>query len=171
MEAVGFEYYMFLLEKAIKRLKGDGDEDIQSEINLKVNVQIPEEYLPQMNLRLNLYKRISSAESLEELDKIGEEIQDRYGPLPESVGNLLRYGVIKVLTQKIKIKAIDRIGPKIVFEFFPSSSADIGRMTKLIQKFRGTITPQGVLSLFLQAEEETAVLDETIGILKELTLM
>ncbi len=171
MEAVGFEYYMHLMDLTIKRLKGDGDEDVQTDINLKVDVQIPEEYLPQMNVRLNLYKRISSVESLEELDRIRDEVNDRFGDLPESVENLLRYGIVKYLSHNLKIKSIDRIGHKIIFKFFPSFSGDLNRLTKLMEEHAGTVTPQGVLSLKISAENETAFMNETITVLKELTLM
>ncbi|MCJ7579024.1 MAG: transcription-repair coupling factor, partial [Candidatus Aminicenantes bacterium] len=171
MEAVGFEYYMHLMEQAVKRLKGDGDEEVQSEINLKIDVQIPEEYLPQMNMRLNLYKRISSVESLEELDRIREEIKDRFGILPKSVENLLRYGAVKFLAHKLKIKNISRAGNKLIFEFSPSFSGDLNRLTKLMDDHTGTVTPQGVLSLVVRSEDETTFIIETITILKELTLM
>ncbi len=171
MEDVGFEYYMHLLEQTVKRLKGDGDEEVQSEINLKIDVQIPEEYLPQMNMRLNLYKRISSVESLEELDRIRDEVKDRFGILPESVENLLRYGAVKFLSFKLKIKSIDRVGHKIIFKFFPSFSGDLNRLTKLMEDRTGTVTPQGVLSLGIRAENDTVFINETITILKELTLM
>ncbi|MGB7296903.1 MAG: transcription-repair coupling factor, partial [Candidatus Aminicenantales bacterium] len=107
MEAVGFDYFMELLDQTIKELKGEKPEEIKSEINLRVDIRIPEDYLPQINLRLNLYKRVSSAETLGELDKIREEIRDRFGPPPGSVENLLRYGAIKYLAQKIKIRTID----------------------------------------------------------------
>lgn len=171
MEAVGFDYYMYLLDQTIKELKGERTKDVKSEINLKVDIRIPEDYLPQINLRLNLYKRVSSAENLEEIEKIRKEIEDRYGPLPPSVENLLRYGIIKHLAQRIKIRAVDRIGRKIVFKFFPDSSADLTRMTGLLNKYSGSITPQGVMSLVSSSEEESFLMDETIFILKELTLM
>ena len=171
MEAVGFEYYMHLMDQTVKRLKGDGEEDVQSEINLKIDVQIPEEYLPQMNMRLNLYKRISSVESLEELNRIREEIKDRFGILPKSVENLLRYGAVKFLSFKLKIKNINRVGRKIIFKFSPSFSGDLNRLTKLMEDHLGTVTPQGVLSLDIQTDDETTFIIETITILKELTLM
>ncbi|TET19938.1 MAG: transcription-repair coupling factor, partial [Candidatus Aminicenantes bacterium] len=171
MEAVGFDYYMYLLDQTIKELKGERTKDVKSEINLKVDIRIPEDYLPQINLRLNLYKRVSSAENLEEIEKIRKEIEDRYGPFPPSVENLLRYGIIKHLAQRIKIRAVDRIGRKIVFKFFPDSSADLTRMTGLLNKYSGSITPQGVMSLVSSSEEESFLMDETIFILKELTLM
>ena len=170
MEAVGFDYYMHLLETTIKELKGEAREEVKSEINLKVDIRIPEDYLPQINLRLNLYKRISSVEDLSEIEKIKEEIKDRYGLLPSSVENLLRYGIIKHLAQKVKINAIDRIGEKIIFKIFPTSSADITRLTKLMERYSGTITPQGVMSLSILAWKETEIMEETISILKELSL-
>jgi len=171
MAAVGFEYYMHLMEQTVKRLKGDGDEDVQSEINLKIDVQIPEEYLPQMNMRLNLYKRISSVESLDELDRIRDEIEDRFGILPKSVKNLLYYGEVKFLSHNLKIISIDRIGQKIIFKFSPSFSGDLNRLKNLLEDHSGTVTPQGVLSLDFHAEDDTKIIIETITFLKELTLM
>lgn len=169
VEAVGFNYYMNLLEKTVRELKGEVEEDVKSEINMKLDMRIPESYLPQINLRLNLYKRISSVENLEELDRIKEEIEDRYGPLPLSVTNLLRYGTIKFLAQRIKIQKVDRIGRKIICNFLPSSGADVARMTKLFEHYTGSITPQGTMSIELSADGETQLLDETISILMELS--
>lgn len=169
MEAVGFNYYMNLLERTIKELKGEKIEEFKSEINLKVDIRIPEEYLPQINLRLSLYKRISSVESLEEIDKIRAEMMDRYGPLPPSTENLLRYGVVKYLAQQIRAQAIDRIGHKIVIKIFPSSDANLARMTQMLDLYGGSITPQGVMSLKLKVEGEAEIMNETIMILKELS--
>jgi len=169
MEAVGFNYYMSLLERTIKELKGEKTEEVKSHINLKVNIRISEDYLPQINLRLNLYKRVSSIEELAEIEKIKEEMIDRYGPLPPSVRNLLRYGVVKYLAQRINVQAIDRIGRKIIIKFFPSSDADLTSMTRILDRYEGSITPQGVMSLTLRAESEAGIMDETILILKELS--
>jgi transcription-repair coupling factor (superfamily II helicase) len=94
---------------------------------------------------------------------------DRYGPLPPSVENLLRYGLVKYLAQEIRVQGIDRIGRKIVIKFFPSSDADLNRMTQILNRYDGSITPQGVMSLSLKAEGEVEIMDETILILKELS--
>jgi len=171
IEAVGFEYYIHLLEKSIKDLKGEKTEEIKPEINLKIDIRIPEDYLPHINLRLNLYKRISSVEDLEEIKKIKDEIIDRYGPVPSSVRNLLSYGAVKYLAKYIKIKSIDRIGRKIIFKFFPISPADLSGLTKVMDKYSGSISPHGVMSLMLSSDKEEKIMDETILILKELSLM
>ncbi len=171
MESVGFDYYLHLMEQAIKELKGELVEEVKSEINLRVNIRIPENYLPQTNLRLNLYKRISSIERPEEVDKIHKEIEDRYGPLPQDVKNLLRYGLIKFLAHRMKIRAIDRIGQKIVIKFFPASTVDLHRMRELLERYSGSITPQGVMTLRLPSEDDTENMRETIFVLKELSGM
>ncbi len=171
MEAVGFDYYMYLMEQTIKELKGEGGKEIKSKINLKADIRVPESYLPQINLRLNLYKKVSSVEDLKEIERIREEIKDRYGPLPPPVRNLLRYGMIKHLAQTLKINSIDRIGRRILFKFFPSFLIDLTRLAEFFKKYSASITPQGVMSLPLSAQEESKIMDETIAILKELSLM
>jgi transcription-repair coupling factor (superfamily II helicase) len=168
MEAVGFDYFMELLDETIKELKGEKVEEQKSEINLRVDIRIPEDYLPQINLRLNLYKRVSSIESPEEVEKIRNEVRDRFGPLPGSVENLLRYGAIKHLAQKIRIRAIDRVGARLILKFSPSTVADLSGLTRVLKKRRGSLTPQGVLALPLAGQKDPAVLDETASVLKEL---
>jgi len=168
MEAVGLDYFIHLLEQTIRELKGENIEEVKSEINLKVDIQIPEDYLPQINLRLNLYKRVSSVESLDEVRAIQDEIADRFGPLPASVSSLLDYGRIKFLAQKLMIKAIDRVEHRIIFKFLPSTDVQIAQMTKLLNRYRGTLTPQGVMSLEVRSGGEGELLRETIAVLMEL---
>jgi transcription-repair coupling factor (superfamily II helicase) len=79
--------------------------------------------------------------------------------------------VVKHLAQNIKIRSIDRVGRRIVFKFLPSSSANLARLTKLIEKYSGSITPQGVMSLTMPADRDSQIMDETTTILKELSLL
>jgi transcription-repair coupling factor (superfamily II helicase) len=171
MEAVGFDYYMHLLDQTVKELKGDFPERVKSEINLKVDIRIPEDFLPQINLRLSLYKRVSSVERLEDIEAIGREIEDRFGSLPPGVRNLLRYGLIKFLAQKNEIKTIDRIGQKLVLQFLPTTEIVLSRMKDVLENHRGTLTPQGAMNIFLFSEDESEAMDETISVLKELSGM
>jgi len=171
MEAVGFEYYMHLLDQTVRKLKGEHTELAKSRIELKIDIRIPDEYIPQANLRMDLYKRVSSIEDLKELDSLKDEVRDRYGAFPQSVENLFHYGEIKYLSQKLGIKAIDRMRNKLVFKFFPDSTADVTRLTKLVEEYSGSVTPQGIMTLRLDSKKETEILCETICILKELTLL
>ena len=133
-----------------------------------MDIRIPEDYLPQINLRLNLYKRVSSVAHPDELGKVREEIRDRFGALPESVENLLRYGEIKFLAEKIRIRNIDRVGSRLVLKFDPSTLADLTALSRLLKTLRGALTPQGVMTIPLSGHTDPAVLDETATVLKEL---
>jgi transcription-repair coupling factor (superfamily II helicase) len=169
MEAVGFEYYMTLLDQAIRRLKGEPVEEENPEINLKADIRVPEEYLPQVNLRLNLYKRLASVEDLGEIDRVREEVRDRFGPPPETVENLLRYGALKHLARKLRVRSIDRTERRIVIRFLPETPVDWSRVTPLLKKRSGSLTPEGVLSLHLGGATDADLLDETVGLLKALS--
>jgi transcription-repair coupling factor (superfamily II helicase) len=171
MQSVGFDYYMHLLEQTVKELKGEKADEVKTEIHLKVDIRIPDEYLPQTNLRLNLYKRISSVATLEDMEKIKKEMIDRFGPLPPSVQNLVRYGIIKFLAQRLGVKTIDRVGRKIVLAFFPTTNIDLARMTNLLERHDGSITPQEVATLRLSSSDDSPILIETISFLKELSGM
>ncbi len=168
MDAVGYDYFMNMLDQAIRELKGEPVEEAKTEINLKVDIRVPEEYLPQVNLRLNLYKRISSVESLVEVDRIRAEVRDRFGEPPSSVENLFDYGVIKFLAGKLKIETLDRAGDRIVFKFDPTTGVDLSRLPSLLKARSGRLSPEGIMSIAMRSPGERAFLDETIRILKEL---
>ncbi|MGZ5496210.1 MAG: transcription-repair coupling factor, partial [Candidatus Aminicenantales bacterium] len=169
MEAIGFEYYMQLLDQAIRGLKGEIVEEVNPEINLKVDIHVPEDYLPQVNLRLNLYKRLASVAGLEEIDRIREEIVDRFGPVPAPIENLLRYGALKYLATKVRLRSIDRTEHRVVFKFRPETPVDWALVTPLLKKHSGSLSPEGVMSLALRGTTERALLDETVGVLMELS--
>ena len=168
MESVGFEYYMQLLDQAIRELKGEPVEEENPEIHLKVDIRVPEDYLPQVNLRLNLYKRLASIEDLAEIDRIREEARDRFGPLPDPIENLLRYGALKYLAKRLRIRSIDRSEHRVVFRFRPQTTVDWSRVTSLLKRFSGSLSPEGVMSLAFRGTTERAFLDETVGVLMEL---
>jgi len=169
MEAVGFDYYMQLLDRAVRELNGERVEETNVEINLKADIHIPEDYLPQVNLRLNLYKRLASVDDLAEIDRIRDDIRDRFGPVPETIENLLRYGTIKHLARKLRIRTIDRGEHRVVFRFLSGTPTDWGRVPALLKKYSGSLTPEGVMSLGIRADRERDLLDETVRVLMELS--
>jgi len=169
MEAVGFEYYMQLLDKAVRELKGEPVEEDNPEINLKADIRVPEDYLPQVNLRLNLYKRLASVEDPGEIDRVRDEVRDRYGPLPDTVENLLRYGLIKHLARRLRVRRLDRSDGRVVFTFDPATPVDWARVPPLLKRYSGSLSPQGIMSLILGGGAERGLLDETIRVLMELT--
>ncbi len=168
MEAVGFDYFMQLLDRTIRQLKGEVIEETKCEINLRVDLRIPEDYLPQMNLRLNFYKRLSSLESLEEMDALRQEMEDRFGPLPRTVHSLIAYGGIKYLAEKLRLKSLDRVGQRLLLNWPTPSSQGFERLLALLKRKKGSLTPPGVAAIPLGTDSPEVFLAETLALLKEL---
>src|SRR5436305_15096671 len=89
IDTVGFEMYMKLLEQTVRELKGEElEDDMRATVNLRVDLKIDAAYVPDMNQRLMLYRKVAAARREEEIDDILEGAHDRYGQLPDSVLNL-----------------------------------------------------------------------------------
>jgi len=140
---------MKLLEQTIKELKGEEVEDaIRANVNLRVDLRIDEGYIPDMNQRLTIYRRIAAVRTEEELDRLLEEARDRYGPLPGSLENLAEYAVIRVLADRIGIESIDREGQIVVIKFRPEARLDPTWLFKIVQERKDVqLTPPATLRL------------------------
>ena len=169
IEAVGYEYFLQLLDRAVREQKGEQVEEVRCEINLKVDFRIPEDYLPQVNLRLNLYKRLSALENPGEALKIREEIQDRFGRLPAGVENLFLYAQIKYYAGAMKLKALDRNGQRLLVKFPPEIHFRWETVQGLLKRYRGSVSPLGLMTFNLQAGSDREFLTQTLLILKELS--
>ena len=153
IEAVGFEMYMKLLEEAVRELKGEEmEDDVRATVNLRVDVKIEESYVPDMNQRLMVYRKVAAARTEGELDAVLEDIRDRYGPLPASVLNLGEYGRIRVIADHIGVDTIDREGQIVVIKFRPQTRVDPMRLVKMVHEYPGaTLVPPASLKLDLDA--------------------
>jgi transcription-repair coupling factor (superfamily II helicase) len=111
---VGVELYQAMLEEAVAEMKtGDAQSDSEwtPQINTGVSVLIPDHYVPDLDVRLQLYRRLASADSNEEREAFAAELIDRFGPLPEEAKHLLSVMRIKALCKKCGIEKADA-GPK-----------------------------------------------------------
>ena len=125
IEAVGFDMYMKLLEETIRELKGEDLEDERrATVNLRIDLRIDETYIPDMNQRLTVYRRLASAPDLEDVDALLEELRDRYGPPPASVRNLAEYARIRLMADRIGLESLDRDGPTVVLKFRQDAKLD-----------------------------------------------
>ena len=118
--AVGFDMYTRLLAQAVQELKGEsprrvtGDEAIAYlnplsegiQLNLPIPAYVPEDYLPEEKMRLRLYRRLAGVTTLEGIDEMSKEIEDRFGDMPEPVANLLYQLKLKALALEAGIKSI-----------------------------------------------------------------
>jgi transcription-repair coupling factor (superfamily II helicase) len=155
IDTVGFEMYMKLLEQTVRELKGEElEDDVRATVNLKVDLKVDASYVPDMNQRLMLYRKVAAARREDEIDQVLEESADRYGPLPDSVLNLADYGRIRVMADRLGIDAIDREGRIVVLKFRPQAKVDPVRMVSLVrQRSDLTLVPPAALKLNLDGDE------------------
>ena len=112
---VGYELYQSMLEEAVANLGGAADEidhgEWSPQISLGMPVMIPEHYVPDLQVRMQLYRRLGDLTEARDIDGFGAELIDRFGPLPEEVQSLLKVVVIKALCRAANVEKLDA-GPK-----------------------------------------------------------
>ncbi len=143
---IGFTLYSELLNRAIETLKAGGQLEIDThthsgtEINIHAPTLFPDAYLPDVHIRLVLYKRVANAKNPEALKLLKEEIIDRFGLLPEEGLLLFKVTQLKLLASAIGIRKIDINAKGARFEFESHPSVDSSRIIQLLQsqpkKFR-----------------------------------
>ena len=140
IESIGFSLYMELLDAAVKALKEGREPSLDeltqqhADIELRIPVLLPEDYLGDVNMRLSFYKRIAAAESKQELDELKVELIDRFGLLPEAAKNLLQIAELRMQVEPIKVLRIDAGTQGGFIEFAPSAKVDPEKFIRLIQK-------------------------------------
>ena len=174
IEAIGFELYTSMLEEAVGKLKGeDRQERTTTQLNLGISLRVDESYIPEENQRLRIYKKIAGAQDESTLADVRAELEDRYGPLPESVTHLLEAALLRLECERLGVSQVDRKRDQIHLRFMERANVDPGRLMMLVAKNvkRGAqFTPQGVLRYPLESSQPQEVLMEIRLLLDELEL-
>ncbi len=144
MRDVGYELYQSMLEEAIAKIKAgemeglsEADDQWAPQINLGVPVLIPEDYVPDLDVRLGLYRRLSSLSTKVELEGFAAELIDRFGPLPKEVNTLMLVVRIKAMCKRAGIAKLDG-GPKgATIQFHNDKFASPQGLVDFIQNQRG----------------------------------
>lgn len=138
--AVGFDLYCRLLEEAIREARGiDTVQPVETSIELPVEAYIPDSYVPDVNQKVEIYKRIAGLVSLDELSDLAEELVDRFGDLPPAVENLLAVAKVKVLAGRFKIKAISLLPGQLRLLFAPGHPLTGEVLVALSEKYRNMV--------------------------------
>ncbi|WP_298934874.1 transcription-repair coupling factor [uncultured Ruegeria sp.] len=144
MRDVGYELYQSMLEEAIAKIKAgemeglsEADDQWAPQINLGVPVLIPEDYVPDLDVRLGLYRRLSSLSTKVELEGFAAELIDRFGSLPKEVNTLMLVVRIKAMCKRAGIAKLDG-GPKgATIQFHNDKFASPQGLVEFIQAQRG----------------------------------
>ena len=174
IEAIGFEMYTSMLEEAVGKLKGEERVEVPTtQLSLGIALRIDENYIAEENQRLRMYKVIAGIQNEAALADVRAELEDRYGPLPESVRHLLNASLLRIECERIGVAQIDRKRDQLHIRFTESAGIDPGRLMKLVAKNakRGAqFTPQGMLRYPLTSAKPDGVLAEIRALLDQLEL-
>jgi transcription-repair coupling factor (superfamily II helicase) len=158
MEKIGFSLYMEMLDQAVEALKSGKEPSLaalksqHTEVDLHIPALINDDYLPDINQRLSLYKRIASAEDDDSLDALRIEIIDRFGLMPEAAQNLFSVTRLRNIATSLGITKIDTNAKQAKVEFSESTPIEPIVIIQLIQSYPSEYQLQGASVLIYKKE-------------------
>ncbi|MCG8369056.1 MAG: transcription-repair coupling factor, partial [Proteobacteria bacterium] len=172
IQEIGFSLYTELLGRAVESLRAGEEPDLETplhagvDINLHIPALLPEDYVPDVHLRLILYKRISAAESADELRDLQVELIDRFGLLPVATKNLVRIAAIKQVAARLGVEKIDVADAGGYVVFGNDGNIDPVALVQLVQAGDRRFRLQG--SHRLQIRDELADIDNRFATIENL---
>ena len=146
---VGFDLYVRLVGEALANFKGEGDaEPVEVKVELPIDAHIPHDYVREERLRLEAYRRMAEAQTDGDVDAVGEELLDRYGPMPRPVEALLEVARLRVHARQAGLAEIVAQGK--VVRFGPIDLAESRRM-RLTRLYPGTTIKAAVRTILVPA--------------------
>jgi transcription-repair coupling factor (superfamily II helicase) len=139
---IGFQLYNEMLAEAVRSLREGKEPDllkplaVATDINLHAPALLPQDYCGDVHLRLSFYKKLASAKNADQLERLVEEIVDRFGKLPPAAQNLIEVHRLRVLAERYGVLKIDAAPTHILITFRPQPPIDPMRIIELIQKNR-----------------------------------
>ncbi len=145
--ALGIETYLKMLEETVAELKGEAPEEAPSvALDLPVATSIPEDYVGDDNLRMEIYRRLATGGEAEE--ELIAELRDRFGPPPDGVRSLIRVAALKRLAESLRLQSISARGGRLVLRLRQDARIDPDRLIDLVSSREGSrFSPSGALTL------------------------
>ncbi|QQR79985.1 MAG: transcription-repair coupling factor [Deltaproteobacteria bacterium] len=171
MEAIGYELYTDILNKAIRELKGEHIlDEIDPELHFPIPSYLPTDYIDDPALRLEFYRRLASMNSEDETEIIEHELKDRFGDLPPEVENLLQLSLIKVHAKKLRLKQIRFDGKYFSYAFDPSTPLNPDFLTERVTRSPRLykLTPDMRFVVMKPIASPTLALEEAKKFLREM---
>src|SRR6266446_4472363 len=134
MDALGFDLYTQMLERTVAELKGQEPRDgPRAVLHLRLEMRIPEGYVPEVHQRMSLYKRLSQVRDAREIDALRAEIRDRYGALPREVEGLLRYAALRLRAEALGVAQVDLVARTLHLRLAPETPLRPEALAALVQ--------------------------------------
>ena len=141
MAAVGYDMYCKMLEKAVRRLKGESlpKEDYETTVDIRVDAFIPVGFIKNEFQKLDVYKRIAEIETEAEASDMREELTDRFGEVPKSVENLLAIVLMKARAHALFVTALEEQDGELKATLYPQAELDPMKIPPLIRRAGGRL--------------------------------
>ena len=167
IQAIGLDLYVKLLEQAIQELRGDATgERPRAALNLRLEMRIPPDYVPETHQRLSIYKRVSQLRDEREAASLRAELRDRYGPLPPEVEGLLRFGELRLRAEALFVSEVNLTAATLVLRFDSQTPLQPEALVRTAKERLGAaILPDG-LRWPLAGEDPLGGLDGLLGRLR-----
>ncbi len=140
IKEVGFELYQSMLEEAILDRKAGGEERSEAftpQISVEAPILIPEAYVPDLDLRMGLYRRLGELDDREGVDSFAAEMIDRFGKLPQETSNLLQIVETKINCRKASVAKLDVGAKGAVITFAPAGFPDLAGLLAYVNRLKG----------------------------------
>lgn len=145
IDAVGFDLYCRLLDETVRELSGEEavGSSARANLNLRIELRLPEEFISDINQRMSIYKRASSARELDAIGKLQEETRDRFGPLPEKVLQFFEYARLQVIADSLRLASVERDRRGLLVRMTPSTGIDPSALVALAKALPAQVRPDG----------------------------
>jgi transcription-repair coupling factor (superfamily II helicase) len=138
--SVGFDLYMRLLEEAIRRLENENYEaENETLLELEYSGFIPDSYIDGAQEKMEVYKKIASIHTREELDMVYAELLDRFGPPPDEAASLLSLAEIRIICRALSISSLKERAGSVRAEFGKVSRVSVDRLIRLMKDSGGKV--------------------------------
>lgn len=136
--SVGFDLYMKLLNEAVDKLtKENYHEESDTVIELEYSGFIPDTYIPNLQTKMEIYKKIASVHRKSELESLYSEIEDRFGPIPDEVYSLLSLAEVRIIAKKLSVDTLKEKNGTITITFGKVTDIPIEKLMRLIKESGG----------------------------------
>ncbi len=169
--SIGLELYTKLLDQAVRKLQGEKvTEECEPEINIKIKALIPSTYIRDPNLRLSLYRRMTLLLD-EEIEDFKQELNDRFGGVPEEVTTLLKIVLLKNYLKKLKVASLTLKNNILHLQFMENTLINPDKAIKLIldepHKFK--VSPSQNMIIHVESQDLENVIEEIKNLLQRLS--
>ena len=167
--AVGYDMFLQLMEEAVADMKGEPlAQPLDPEINIQLSAYFSESYIPDIDQRMFLYRRLARMSELQELSDIRTELSDHFGPLPDGATHLLFKIMLKIMARHAGVSRLDLRDRMLVLSFSAAHLQDPSVVTELIRRDprQFEFSPDGVLKARLAAQGAVGQLAQAKNILQ-----